>query len=192
MKRPRDTSAMTERILETADRLFYGEGIRAIGVDRVATEAGISKRTLYNHFASKDDLIVAYLQRRARPARLSDADPRAQILGLFERLGRGFADHGFRGCPFVNAVAELGEPEHPARAIARTFKQDRQAWFGVLLERMRVADPRSLSLQLALLLDGAIAAALVRGDPAVALAARDAAAVLLDAAVASQEMVATG
>src|SRR5262245_7951453 len=103
---------MRERILETADRLFYGQGIRAIGVDTIAAEVGISKRTLYNYFPSKDDLIVAYLTRRLKPTQASDLPPVEQILGAFDRLERSFANGAFRGCPFVNAVAELKEPRH--------------------------------------------------------------------------------
>jgi AcrR family transcriptional regulator len=93
---------MDERILQTADRLFYQRGIRAIAVDTIAAEAGISKRTLYDHSPSKDDLIVAYLKRRSRPIVSSEAPAAEQILGVFDRLERGFARHGFRGwshCP---------------------------------------------------------------------------------------------
>src|SRR5882672_8474099 len=97
-RKPRDTSAMAQRILETADRLFYGQGIRAVGVDTVAAEAGISKRTLYNHFPSKDALIVAYLSRRLVPVESSDASPEAQLFGVFDRLERSFASDDFRGC----------------------------------------------------------------------------------------------
>ena len=117
---------MAERILETADRLFYQRGIRAIGVDTVADEVGISKRTLYNHFPSKDALITAYLSRRLRPNEFSDAEPAEQILSAFDRLERSFASKGFRGCPFVNAVTELGEPAHPANGIAVAFKEQRR------------------------------------------------------------------
>src|SRR5262245_64974284 len=109
---------MQERILDTADRLFYRQGIRVIGVDTVAAEIGISKRTLYNYFPSKDDLIVAYLARRLKPAPASDLAPAEQILGNFERLQRTFSDGVFRGCPFVNAVAELKEPAHAANKLA--------------------------------------------------------------------------
>src|SRR6266436_2481988 len=112
---------MRGRILETADRLFYLQGIRAVGVDTVAAEAGISKRTLYNHFPSKDALIVAYLSRRLVPVESSDASPEAQLFGVFDRLERSFASDDFRGCRFVNAVAELGEPSHPANKIAVAF-----------------------------------------------------------------------
>src|SRR6266849_10842168 len=99
---------MKARILETADRLFYLQGIRAVGVDTIAAEIGISKRTLYNHFPSKDELISAYLSRRFTHAPVSDKPPAQQILGTFDSLERRFARSDFRGCPFVNAVAELG------------------------------------------------------------------------------------
>src|ERR1700682_1548619 len=120
--------AMQERILETTDRLFYGQGIRAVGVDTIAAEIGISKRTLYNYFPSKDDLIVAYLSRRLRPAPPSALPPLQQILGSFDRLERTFASGVFRGCPFVNAVAELKEPAHAAHKIAFAFKEQRRTW----------------------------------------------------------------
>ncbi len=182
MTRAADKAAMQERILETADRLFYGRGIRAVGVDTIAAEIGISKRTLYNHFPSKDELIVAYLERRLKPTPPSDKPPVRQILGNFERLERTIATGVFRGCPFVNAVAELKEPAHAANKIALSFKEQRRRWFRDLLVRLDVDDPETLSLQLLLLVDGAIAAAIVRGDPKVAVAARGAAAVLLMAA----------
>ncbi|MSP77652.1 MAG: TetR/AcrR family transcriptional regulator [Rhodospirillaceae bacterium] len=173
---------MPERILETADRLFYGQGIRAMGVDTIAAETGISKRTLYNHFPSKDALIVAYLTRRLKLKPTSDKHPALQILGDFERLERAFAGPGFRGCAFVNAVAELKDPRHAASEIALTFKEQRRLWFRELLKRLKVADPEGLATQLMLLVDGAIAATLVRNDPAMARAARDAARTLLVAA----------
>lgn len=173
---------MRERILDTADRLFYGQGIRAVGVDTIAAEIGISKRTLYNYFASKDELIVAYLQRRLRPAPSSDLPAAEQILGNFQRMERTFASGVFRGCPFVNAVAELKEPGHAANKIAFAFKEQRRLWFRDLLTKLGVKDPDTLALQLQILADGAIAAALVRGDPQVAVTAGEAARTLLQAA----------
>jgi AcrR family transcriptional regulator len=170
---------MKARILETADRLFYLRGIRAVGVDTVAAEIGISKRTLYNHFPSKDLLIEAYLERRFRPAPASDQPPAEQILGTFDSLERRFAAKGFRGCPFVNAVAELGAEDHAVRNIALAFKDSRRAWFRDLLTRLDVADAAGLATQLQLLVDGAIAADLVHDDPSMARAAKAAARVLL-------------
>ncbi len=170
---------MQERILETADRLFYFKGIRAIGVDTIAAEIGISKRTLYNYYKSKDALVLAYLTRRLRINPHTDAPPAQQILGDFERLERHFASDAFRGCPFVNAVAEIGGTRQGARKIAIAFKEQRRLWFRELLARAGLADPDGLAFQLALLVDGAVAGALVRGDPMMARHARNAAETLL-------------
>ncbi|HZC96163.1 MAG TPA: TetR/AcrR family transcriptional regulator [Bradyrhizobium sp.] len=170
---------MKERILETADKLFYLRGIRAVGVDTIAAEIGISKRTLYNHFPSKDELISAYLAGRFVKAPPSDKPPVEQILGTFDRLERGFASKGFRGCPFVNAVAELGAEDQAVRKIAIAFKESRRLWFRDLLVQLGVADAEGLATQLALLVDGSIAQDLVRNDPAMARAAKQAAKVLL-------------
>src|SRR6266516_7750002 len=90
---------MTDRILETADRLFYLRGIRAVGVDTIAAEIGISKRTLYNHFPSKDALIAAYLARRFVAPRASDKSPVEQILGTFDSLERRFRRRIFAAAP---------------------------------------------------------------------------------------------
>ena len=170
---------MKERILETADKLFYSKGIRAIGVDTIAAEAGISKRTLYNHFPSKDALISAYLGRRFVAPNPSDKPPAEQILGTFDRLERGFASKGFRGCPFVNAVAELGAEDQSVKKIAVAFKESRRLWFRDLLLQLNAANAEGLATQLTLLVDGSIAQDLVRDDPAMARAAKAAAKVLL-------------
>jgi AcrR family transcriptional regulator len=171
--------AMKDRILETADRLFYLQGIRAVGVDTIAAEIGISKRTLYNHFPSKDALIAAYLQRRFVAPRPSDKSPVEQILGTFDSLERRFSAKDFRGCPFVNAVAELGSEDQSVRKIAIAFKESRRLWFRDLLVQLGTSDAEGLATQLTLLVDGSIAQDLVRNDPAMARAAREAATVLL-------------
>ena len=134
-------AAMQERILETADRLFYRQGIRVVGVDTVAAEIGISKRTLYNYFPSKDALIVAYLSRRLRPIEVSDGPPAEQILEDFDRLERAMRSDGYRGCPFVNAVAELADPTHAAHRIAVAHTAKRRNLFRKLLIHLHVADP---------------------------------------------------
>jgi AcrR family transcriptional regulator len=170
---------MKARILETADRLFYLQGIRAVGVDTIAAEIGISKRTLYNHFPSKGELIAAYLAGRFKQVPASDKPPVEQILGTFDRLERGFAAKGFRGCPFVNAVAELGTEDRSVKKIAIAFKESRRLWFRDLLMQLEVADANGLATQLQLLVDGAIATDLVRNDPSAARAAKHAARVLL-------------
>jgi AcrR family transcriptional regulator len=173
---------MKERILETADRLFYLKGIRAIGVDTIAAEIGISKRTLYNHFPSKDALITAYLERRFVQPKSSDKSPLEQILSTFDSLERRFSSKDFRGCPFVNAVAEMGPESRSVRKIAVAFKESRRLWFRDLLQQMGVADAQGLATQLVLLVDGSIAQDLVRDDPKMAQAAKEAAKALLSTA----------
>ena len=182
MKVDRPVSSPAERILAAADKLFYAQGIRAVGVDTVSAEAGVSKRTLYNHYPSKDALIAAYLTARFKQLAPSDAPAREQILGNFDRLERLIADGSFRGCPYVNAVTELGDARHPAAAIALQFKEQRRLWFRALLERLGAKDSEGLATQLQILFEGALASALVRRDPALARSARDAAEVLLAAA----------
>lgn len=178
-KRASGKQPMKERILETAERLFYGAGIRATGVDTIAAEVGISKRTLYNHFPSKDALITAYLERRFVQPRPSDKPSAEQILTTFDFLERRFSAKDFRGCPFVNAVAELGAEDKSVRRIAVAFKESRRVWFRDLLNQLGVTDAEGLATQLAVLVDGCIAQDLVRNDPSMARAAKEAARVLL-------------
>ncbi len=178
------SAAPGERILAAADKLFYEQGIRAVGVDTIAAEAGVSKRTLYNYYPTKDDLIAAYLTGRFKQIAPSDAPAREQILAYFDRIAAMVADGSFRGCPYVNAVTEIGDRKHAAVALAVQFKEQRRQWYRALLERLQARDPETLATQLQLLVEGALVTALVRGDPGAARAARAAAEVLLDAAVA--------
>ena len=159
-------------------------------MDAVAETAGVTKRTLYYHFDSKDDLVVAYLRHigerldaslaRAMSRRGGSAMDR--LLGLFEDLEARFAREEFRGCPFVNAAAELTESAQ-ARAEAATYKERMRAWFESMVRELGARDPVTLSEQLAILLDGAIAIWLVRRDPRAAALAREAALVVVQSAL---------
>lgn len=173
-----------ERILQAADRLFYREGIHAVGVDALASAAGVSKRTLYKHFPSKDDLIVAYLLRRASRLAPAAGQPLELILGVFDGLMRAFGSSSFRGCPYANAAAELGgNPAHPAVETVRQIKLARMEWFSSQFTQLGVADPDALAYQMMLLVEGAITNSMVRGgDPQAAVAAKAAAKILLKAA----------
>jgi AcrR family transcriptional regulator len=170
-----------DRILEAVDQLFYRQGIRAVGVDAIAAELGISKKTLYRLFPSKDDLILAYLNGRFRPLPAdSDKPPAEQILANFDWIARSMSSaKDFRGCAFLNAIAELGEEDGEARDLAIRYKESRRVWYRQLLTRLDVDDPDTLATQLSLLIDGAYAAMLVRKDPAMMQAAIAAARVLL-------------
>ena len=170
---------MQARILETAGRLFYGQGIRAVGADTIPAEIGISKRTLYNYFPSKEELVLAYLSRQLVQPKASDKPVLEQVLRYFDWLERWFATDTFRGCPFVNAVAELGDPTHPGTKMAVAYKEQRRLWLRDALTEANVADPDGLATQVAILVEGAIIAALIRDDPRMARAAKAAARILL-------------
>jgi AcrR family transcriptional regulator len=170
-----------DRILDAVDRLFYRQGIRAVGVDAIAADLGISKKTLYRLFPSKDDLVLAYLNGRFRPLPAnSDKPPGEQILANFDWIARSMSSaKDFRGCAFLNAIAELGDEDNAARDLAISYKESRRLWYRQLLTQLDVDDPDTLATQLALLIDGAYAAMLVRKDPAMMQAAIAAARVLL-------------
>jgi AcrR family transcriptional regulator len=155
-----------ERLLETAGRLFYRDGFRAVGVDTVAAEAGVGKMTLYRHFSSKDDLIVAYLEDANRrfwqwfdaAAEQGGEDPRSQLLAVFAALQALVTAPACLGCPFLNAAVDFPEPGHPGHQVAIKHKQAVLARLTVLAEAAGAADPRGLASQLLVLMDGAFMA----------------------------------
>jgi AcrR family transcriptional regulator len=178
------SAAARERILAGVDRLFYGQGIKSVGVDAIAAELGISKKTLYRHFPSKDDLVIGYLRRRFWPLpEASTKPPAEQILANLEWIARSLTSaRDFRGCAFLNALAELGSEDSEARELAVAFKESRRLWYRDLLSRLDVDDPDTLATQLSMLIDGAYAAVLIRKDPAMMRPAIAAARTLLKAA----------
>jgi AcrR family transcriptional regulator len=178
------------RLLDTADELFYAEGITATGVDRVVARAGVSKPTLYAHFRSKDELVAAVLERRhgKRVATLdawvqAHADsPRERLLAVFDWLATWHASEGGkRGCAFVNAAAEVAGPGHPAREVARHHKRWMREYLAGLAAEAGFSDPLRLGSDLMLLVDGANARVTVDGDLAAAMDARRLAAMIIDA-----------
>ena len=176
-----------QRLLDAAADLFYRQGIGSVGVDLVSKAAGVSKRTLYQQFGSKDQLVAQSLDAhgmdilgRYLPAGGSDALPREQILAIFDGLGRWTASDAFRCCPFVNTATELADPGHPARRVARDYKLRLRDHLARQAERGRATDPQLLADQLIVVFDGAIVQA-VMGTGRRAGAARTAAAALLDA-----------
>jgi AcrR family transcriptional regulator len=180
-----------ERVLKTASRLFYAEGIRAVGVERIAAEAKVSKMTLYHHFPSKDELVAAVLDGRDQPtlnmiAAAADqgADPRARLLMPFEMLDALFKSRGYRGCPFMNASLELAEPGHPASKVASRHKESTRDQLELRAREAGASAPAALADQLAVLLDGAMAQAQMRDRATVAGAALAAATTLVDRALA--------
>ncbi|NNH72136.1 TetR/AcrR family transcriptional regulator [Nocardia uniformis] len=132
-------SAARDRLLETAARLFYAEGIHTVGIDRIIAEAEIAKATFYRHFKTKDDLVVAYLTREyARQRERLDAAPEAgmaRLSAIFETLGELSCGPGFRGCPFLNAAIEFPDPAHAVRTVVAEYR----AWFLDLMRAQLVA-----------------------------------------------------
>jgi AcrR family transcriptional regulator len=182
---PRRRSAR-ERLLETADRLFYEEGIHNVGIDRVLEQSGVAKGSLYYNFSGKDELVHTYLHNRhARwAARIDDelataTTPSGKILAVFDALAELFAEPGFRGCTFINAAAEAqpGSAEELATKDFRTWLHD---LFGSFVAA--AGYPDKLAAQLVMLYDGANISAQLDHNPGVAAAAHEAAADLLDAA----------
>ena len=114
------SSPARRRLLDTATRLFYAEGIHAVGIDRIIAEAGIAKATFYNHFPSKEDLVVAYIEEQDRLGRTAIAAlpkqlPRKMIAAIMGRISEAVVAGGWRGCPFLNAAAEYPDPASPVR-----------------------------------------------------------------------------
>ena len=158
-----------ERLLEAASELFYREGIRAVGVDTVSERAGVSKRTLYNRFGGKDELVAAYLRRRdegwrayLQGATEAAVEPKERLLAVFEAYEEWLVGEDFRGCAFANAAAEIPDPEHPARAVARRHKEGVEEHLTVLAKEAGFDEPGTLAGRLLLLLEGAAATAAMR------------------------------
>lgn len=187
----RDSAKTRRKLIAAADGLFYNQGIRAVGVDAIAAAAGVTKRTLYYHFSSKDDLIAAYLEGRDLPtlgryqALIPDPSEPAlrQIQRVFDHLGRSSKDPHWRGCSFLRAAAELANlPGHPTRGIAAKHKKRFENWFAEILVSDGIAEAPPLARQLMMLFDGAVAQILIHRDPSYAASAANAAAMLLNGA----------
>jgi AcrR family transcriptional regulator len=165
-------SPVAARILRAAAGLFYADGIRAVSADRVIAAAEVSKVTFYRHFATKDALVVAYLDAVAAAERAAvDAaaaehpdDPGAVLRGYAAVLGRESCAPGFRGCPFINAAAEYADPDHPVRAVVAGHRRWMVETAAGLLGRLGLTDPEAAAEELVILRDGAMVAGYVGGE----------------------------
>jgi AcrR family transcriptional regulator len=176
-----------ERIVDAADELFYARGIRAVGMDDVRTEAGVSLKRLYAEFPGKDSLVLAVLRRRhamwtdgLTAAVDATEGPRAKLLAVYDYLEQWFAEDTFRGCGFINAFGELGPTSPPVAEYAREHKRSFQDYLAGLVADAG-GDP-GLAPQLAILAEGAQTTAAIDGSTQAAAQARHAAEILIDAA----------
>ena len=164
------------RLLNAATHLFCKNGINATGIDAIIDEAGTAKTTLYKLFGSKTNLVHAVLESEGKAWRewfigaieAGGGDPQTKLARIFPALKSWFADERFYGCPFINAVAEHDKDAKQFRAIALRHKKVVLAHIEKLAGEMGATEPRMLAHQLALLIDGAIVAAMVSRDPDVA------------------------
>ena len=183
MERTKTTSEARQRILETADRLFYQDGIRAVGIDRIIAEAQVAKMSLYKHFSSKDDLILAVLKYREEKileffgTAMEQHGKRTKdrLRAFFGALKEWFESPGFRGCAFQNAVVELADPKHAGAQFVKDHKRRFQEFLAGLVEESLGKGAAKVAPAVGLLVEGAIVTAVIQGLPDAVDVARDAA-----------------
>mgnify|MGYP001566732957 CR=1 FL=1 len=170
-----------DRIFDTACEMFYRQGIRAVGVDAIACEAGTNKMSFYRSFPSKDELVAEYLREAARNfwnrwdhvVAPHEGDPRRQALALFEMFMDKPCGRTDRGCAMANAAVEIREDDHPGLAVVRSHKNEIRRRFRALARAMKARDPDALGDGLTLLLQGAYSSLLVfpnKSGPSVSAA----------------------
>ena len=187
------TPSRRDHLVHTALRLFLRDGFRATGIDRILAESGVAKKTLYHHFRSKDDLIVAALRQRdaefmakvrtstTRLAPRQVGDPRmSRVLAFFDGLDEWFHSDSFTGCAFINAAAEYPDRDGPIRAACAQHKARVLRALQDMLADVAPAEQRGLAREIALLADGAIVSAHTAGDRQAAQVAKGAARRLLE------------
>ena len=182
-----------ERLLAAADDLFYREGVKTVGIDRIVQQAGVAKASLYNLFGSKDELVEAYLDARHAGTRdqveralTRFRTPRERLLGVFDAQGQLFTEPDFNGCAHMTASAEA-QHGSPVECAADRYRLWVRTTFTDLAQEAGVADAEGLARQLHLLYDGAGVSARMDRDPSAATTARAAAALLFDAAAKTDE-----
>ena len=185
-----------DRILTAASELFYREGVQNVGIDRIISESGVAKMSLYNHFKSKDALIAAWLEEQddrwrncfqAKVEAMATA-PCDRILAIFDMLQEWFEEPDFRGCAFINSAVELVHADHPGYQVALAHNQATYAFILNLVNAAQLPDPDDLTQQIKLLMEGAIVVAMIHKNSSVALQAKQAAATLLVAAGAPSDL----
>jgi AcrR family transcriptional regulator len=187
-----------EYLIETAMGLFCREGFRTTSINKILAEAGVSRATLYKHFKSKEDLLLAALRRRDEEFRVCFQNavdsrvrkPQDQLLVIFDVLddwfrGKAFPEIRFSGCPLINACVEFGENSVPAYSIAAEHNKLMLDYVTGIAEQARADDPNKLARQLMLLTEGTIVTAHVSSDPDAGHRAKRIAANLINASCAA-------
>jgi len=170
---PRHGDKTREHIVAAATRLFYGEGIRAVSMDAVADKAGVTKKTLYYHFASKDELVAATIEARDQPTldlymrwfAETEGTAADKVRGLFAKLGASMDTPRWRGCGFLRTIAELAStPGHPAVKAGAAHKKRFEAWLETELRDQGLPGAAALARQIVILVDGATTVMLIHRE----------------------------
>ena len=188
-------SQKRQLLLDTAIRLFAQYGYHGTGIDRIAEQAQVSKKTMYHYFRSKDELILAALKEYDSLFRndfMKSVDrrgntPYERLLAIFDVAGEWFSGGNFFGCMFINVIGEYSDADSAIRTVCKEHKRLMTHYIEELATKAGVADAHNVATSIAILLEGAIVTAQVHGSPGTAAAARAAAKVLLDNALASTE-----
>lgn len=192
------TSIRRDHLVDTALTLFSRYGFHATGIDRILSESGVAKMTLYKHFKSKDELILAALRRRdelhrnwfMREVEKLATTPRDRLAALFTALESWFTSEEFSGCCFINATAEYAAKDDPIHAAAAEHKRLIRTYVREQATAAQAKDPDELTNQLMLLMEGAIVSAQITGEAAPAQQARAAAEILITRAVSASSIAA--
>jgi len=187
MKKSENRRSGGEKILSTAVKLYYSRGINNVGIDEIIKCSGVTKGSLYYHFKSKDDLVVAFLEyfnaqwlpdMKEKVSRMAPT-PEKYLITFFDALGQWFKSNTFRGCPNINTTAEISNTDHTAFKKALFFKQELLDYIEELVKQAGVVDSKEISLQVLLLIDGAIVRAAMTGKSESAIIAKRACAALI-------------
>lgn len=189
-------SAKRQDIIDTAIQLFGKHGFHATGIDRIAEEAKVSKKTMYHHFRSKEELILAALKQHdglfrnffMKSVKQVSESPEERLLGIFDVAQAWFSDNEFYGCIFINAIGEYSNRDTMIRKACQDFKTQMAAFIEELVIAAELKNVKAITSSLALLLEGSIVTAQVSGDAEAASHAKIAARVLIDAAHGPHEL----
>jgi AcrR family transcriptional regulator len=185
-------------LIETGNDLFYQHGFHAVGLDQILARVGVTKTTFYNHFESKDDLVIAVLHERdkreteailAQVRIRAGGDPKAEILVMFDVLEELLAEHDFRGCMFMKAASEYPSPNDPVHKAAMVHGENLFREVRLRAQRAGATDPVQVASQLMLVITGAILSRHSRGIPDQARSARAAAGVIVESAIRAPALV---
>jgi len=190
-KRKRGSSSKREELIKTALMLFAKKGIHATGIDMIVERSGVTKKTLYAHFRSKEELVLAVLRQYDGMARnefmrrveSGGKAPKARLLAIFDFAERWFQQSNFYGCLFINTIGEYSDKDTPIRQICKEYKKLLKFYIYSLCEQAGAKDPQALAEELALLLEGATVTAQVSQSPKTAQLAKRAAQTLIDKAI---------